>query len=102
MYVTVDEAKEYCGIYHSEKDAQLALMIDAAERHAQNFLGRDLSELLVESSDSVADLDRPLLPNVKLCILEHVAMWLKDPGGPHEASEPVLQMLHFERTGLGV
>jgi hypothetical protein len=102
MYVTTEEAKKYCGIYHAERDQQIALMIDAAERHAQNFLDHDLKESTVPSSNSPPDLDLELLPNVKLCVLEHIAMWLKDPGGKHEASPQILQMLHFERTGLGV
>lgn len=102
MYVTVAEAKEYVGIYHAEKDGQIATMIEAAERHAQNFLGHDLSESTVPSTNSPPDLDADLLPNVKLFVMEQVAQWLKDPGGQHEASDALLQMLHFERTGLGV
>jgi hypothetical protein len=102
MYVTVDEAKEYVGIYHAEKDGQITFMIEAAERHAQNFLGHDLSCSTVPSSNSPPDLDAELLPNVKVFVLEQVARWIKDPGGDHKASDDLLQMLHFERTGLGV
>lgn len=106
-YVALEETKEYCGIYYSEKDAEVALMIDAAERHVASFLGKPLSEALVDNSDdSVPDLDPELLPTVKLSILQHVAGWFEarriNSEAPLQPNEAALQMLHFERTGLGV
>jgi hypothetical protein len=102
MYVTVSELKSHVGIYFSERDDSLAILIEAAERNAQNFLGAALSDFTTDSTNSPPDLDADLLPTVKLYVLEQCAMWLKDPGGKHEASPDLLQMLHFERTGLGV
>lgn len=106
-YVLLAEAKEYLGVYYSEKDDEIAMMIEAAERHVANFLGGDLSEFLdTNACDSVPDSDPPLLPNVKLGILQHIDGWFNNRGATQaedlKPNESALQMLHFERKGLGV
>jgi hypothetical protein len=107
VYVSLDETKEYLGVYFTEKDTEITLMIEAAERHVENFLGKSLSEATVDTSgDSAADLDAELLPNVKLAILMHVAGWFNNKQVTQETAlnenPEALRILHFERTGLGV
>lgn len=107
MYVSLDEAKEYLGIYYDEKNAEVALFVDAAEAHVANFLGHALTEELLDNSgDSQPDLDRELKPNVKLAILMHVAGWFENrqvnQEAPLNSNPEALTILHFERDGLGV
>lgn len=101
-YVTVDEVKAHVGIYYTERDDVIARMIEAAERFAANFLGAPLSDFTLPSENSPPDLDAAIIPTVHLYVCEQCAQWLKDPGGKHESSPELLQMLHFERVGLGV
>lgn len=73
--VSLEEAKSYSGIYFSEKDLEVQLLIDAAEEFVAKFLNRDsLSdpELLLNATDSPPP-DSPaaeeLRPAIKLLVL---------------------------------
>lgn len=76
MYVTLIEAKDFLNVYFSEKDAQIQLMIDAAERHVAEFLNRPLTDPELTTAGDSPPPDSPgaveLLPNVKMGILYYV------------------------------
>lgn len=105
-YVQLDAMKEYLGVYFPEKDAEISEMIDAAEKHVENFLGHSLREHEKPSQDSSANIDPELEPLIRLSIKMHVKGWFEARGVNQEAplneNRQALQMLHFERTGLGV
>lgn len=106
MYVTLESVKEFIGVYYAEKDDEIAEMIDAAERHVANFLGHPLREHEIQPQDSEGDVDPQLEPLIRLSIKMHVKGWFEARGinqeAPLNVNEQALQMLHFERTGLGV
>lgn len=108
MYVTVEEAKDFLGVYYTEKDALIAQFIEAAEAHVANFLGGPLSDWQLASDNSPPDLDGgELKPNVKLGILYYVAdFWanreITVTGTIVAVNQMAENVLHFERKGLGV
>lgn len=105
-YVTLDEAKSYCNQTHDDDNALFADLIDAAERDAANFLGKPL-ECFTTSENSPPDLDRTLLPTVKVRILSMISTLYENrenvvTGTIVSENKTTEAMAHFERTGLGV
>ena len=75
-HVTVADAKSFANIYFDEKDAEVKLLVDAAEENLAQFLNRDDlldDDLLLNGGDSPAP-DSPgsaeLKPAVKLLVLQ--------------------------------
>lgn len=107
--VSLDEAKSYCNVYFSEKDTEIQLMIDAAERHVLNWLNRDDWTDLLEQVDSPVDSPAAerLFPDVKLGVLMYVDDFWQNRGigivGTTIAENPrASAVLHLYRKGLGV
>lgn len=77
MYVTLERAKSFLNVYYSEKDAEIELMIDAAERHVAEFLNRPLTDPELTTEGDSPPPDSPgaieLLPNIQMGILYYVA-----------------------------
>lgn len=107
-YIKLAEAKSFLNVYFDEKDAEIQTAIDGAEDIAAEFLGRPLSDLVLEDSPPA---DSPgaaeLRPGVKVEILRLVSeLWQNREVhviGASIANNPMhYQNLHFFRTGLGV
>jgi hypothetical protein len=107
--VTMAEAKSWSNIYFSEKDTEVQLIIDAAEKHVADFLGKpDLSDL-VEYADSPQDSPASgvLDPRAKIVVLQVFDELWQNRGivvtGTITNENPMWQRIaHFMRTGLGV
>lgn len=69
MYVSLIEAKKHLRVEIPDDDDYIALLIDAAEQWAAEFLNRPLSELLSNPGESPPSLDGHLQPAVKVGIL---------------------------------
>lgn len=108
MYVTLDEAKEYLGVYFTEKDTEIQAAIDAAERHAAKFLGCELSTLVEsDSGASPADLDGQLPENIKLALKLFVSDFFTNKtivvtGTIVAENKTAERILHPYRANLGV
>lgn len=107
--VTLEEAKSFLNVYYAEKDAEIQLMIDAAERHVLNWLNRDDWTDLLETLDSPVDspLGEGLFPDVKLGVLMYVADFWQNREvtitGTTVAENPrASAVLHLYRKQLGV
>lgn len=73
-HVPLADAKSFANIYFDEKDAEVLMLLQAAEDQLSVFLERDLSddELLLDPSSPPADSPglQPLRPAVKLLVLK--------------------------------
>lgn len=72
--VTLAEAKSYANIYFSEKDAEVEMLVAAAEEYVARFLNRDsLSDADLQVDGDSPPADSPgaeqLKPGVKLLVL---------------------------------
>lgn len=103
--VTLAEAKSWSNIYFSEKDTEVQLIIDAAEKHVADFLNKtDLSDFveLVDSPESGV-----LDARVKIVVLQVFDELWQNRGiivtGTITSENPMWQRVaHFMREGLGV
>lgn len=107
-YINLAEAKSFINVFFDEKDAEIQIMIDAAEDIASEFMNRPLSDLVVEDSPPA---DSPGAANiragVKIEILRLVSEFWQNREvnvtGTIIAQNPLhYQNLHFYRIGLGV
>lgn len=109
-HITLAEAKSYLNVYFDEKDAEIQLLIDAAEAHVLNWLNRcDFSELFVSGDSPPADSPgaEQLLPNVKIGILMYVNdLWqnreITITGTIVARNDTADRILHLYRKELGV
>lgn len=113
MYVSLEEAKQWCRVYVPDDDELLAnIIIPAAEGAVENFLGRKLSDrgeppLHVEGTTSPPDLDLQLLPTVKAGILYYVGDFYENReitalGTIVAVNKMAEGILYPFRVGLGV
>lgn len=104
-YLTLAQAKSYSNIYFSDKDADLQLLLDAAEAFVANFLNRPLSDL-VEELDSPAGTEG-LKPDVQVLVLGAFDDLWQNKGtqvvGTIISDNPTwMRALHLYRIDLGV
>lgn len=109
MYIELTEAKSFLNVYFSEKDAEITLMIEAAEAAAAQFLQRPLSELTTAGDSPPPDSPGAieLKPDVKVAVLQYVSdFWQnREVGitGTIYAKNPMAESLLYPyRTNLGV
>lgn len=67
--VSLIEAKKHLRVEIPDDDEYIALLVDAAEQHAAEFLNRPLTDLLLGDGDSPPSLDGQLQPAVKMGVL---------------------------------
>jgi gp6-like head-tail connector protein len=107
--VTLAEAKSWSNIYFSEKDAEVQLLIDAAEKHLADFLGEPDLSSFVEYADSPQDspASAVLDARAKVSVLNLFDELWQNRGimvvGTITQENPIWQRIaHFMRGGLGV
>lgn len=107
--VTLAEAKSWSNIYFAEKDLEVQLLIDAAEKHVADFLGRtDLSDFVTyDDSPQDSPASATLDPRAKVVVLQVFDELWQNRGivvtGTITSENPMWQRIaHFMRTGLGV
>lgn len=107
--VTLEEAKSWSNIYFTEKDQEVQLIIDAAEKHVADFLGRTDLQEFVTYADSPQDSpgSAVLDPRAKIVVLQVFDEFWQNRGivvtGTITSENPMWQRVaHFMRTGLGV
>lgn len=111
--VTVAEAKSWSKIYFAEEDAIVQTLIDAAEEHVADFVGRDnLDDFAIPAPiDSPPAPDSPasetLTAKVKVVVLQVFDELYQNRGvtvvGTIQTEGPMWQRIaHFCRIGLGV
>lgn len=108
-HIKLEEAKSFLNVYYTEKDAEIQLFIDAAEKDGLEFMNRcDYAGLIDEDSPPA---DSPgaaaLFPNVKVALLMQVNdYWQnREPTvtGTTVAFNPTAQnILYRYRLALGV
>lgn len=110
--VTTAEAKDYSNIYFSEKDAEVELMVAAAEEYVAKFLNREsLSdpELLLDEGSPAPDSPggERLKPAIKLLVLQQFDEYWQNRGiqivGTISTENPTwMRAAHLYRRELGV
>jgi hypothetical protein len=107
--VTLAEAKSWSAIYFTEKDVEVQLLIDAAEKHVADFLNKPDLLHLVEYADSPQDspASAVLDPRAKVVVLQVFDELWQNRGvtvvGTIQTEGPMWQRIaHMMRTGLGV
>lgn len=107
--VTLEEAKSFLNVYFDEKDLEIQLFIDAAERHVLNWLNRSDWTGLVEQLNSpvVTESDEVLFPNIKVGILMYVNDFWQNReiaviGSSVAENRRASEMLYLYRRELGV
>lgn len=106
-YVSLPEAKKHLHVEIPDDDEYIALLIDAAEQWAAEFMNRPLSDLLVAQGDSPPTIDGQLQPAVKLGVLIIVGDLYENReqivSGTTVASNGLWErILYTFRVGLGV
>lgn len=107
--VTLEEAKSWSKIYYTEADAEVQLILDAAEKHVADFLNKEDLEDFVSFDDSPQDspATAELDPRAKLVCLQVFDELWQNRGvtvvGTIQTEGPMWQRIaHFMRSGLGV
>lgn len=107
--VTLEEAKSWSNIYFTEKDTEVQLILDAAEKHVADFLNKSDLEDLVTLADSPQDspASGELDPRAKIVVLQVFDELWQNRGvtivGTNQVESPMWQRIaHFMREGLGV
>lgn len=105
--VSLIEAKKHLRVEIHDDDEYIALLIDAAEQWAAEFLNRPLSDLLLSGGVSPPSLDGELQPAVKMGVLVIVGDLYENREqivtGASVASNSLWErILYPYRVGLGV
>jgi hypothetical protein len=110
--VTTADAKSYSNIYFSEKDAEVELLVAAAEEFVAKFLNRDsLSDSELQLDPEAAAADSPgaeqLKPSIKLLVLEAFdESWqnrgIMVQGSIVQENPSWMRAAHLYRKNLGV
>jgi hypothetical protein len=110
--VTTAEAKSFSNIYFSEKDAEVEMLVAAAEEHVAKFLGRESlsdSDLLLGPDSPPADSPggEELQPGVKVLVLQAFDdMWqnrgVMVVGASVQENPAWMRAAHLYRKNLGV
>lgn len=107
--VTIEEAKSWSKIYFADSDAEVQMILAAAEKHVADFLNKNDLEDFVSFDDSPQDspASAELDPRVKLVALQVFDELWQNRGitvvGTIQTEGPMWQRIaHFMRSGLGV
>lgn len=110
--ITTAEAKSYSNIYFSEKDAEVELLVAAAEEHVAKFLNRSSlsdADLLLDPDSPPADSPgaERLKPGVKILVLQAFDdMWQNHGvmvvGSIVQENPAWMRAAHLYRKNLGV
>jgi uncharacterized phage protein (predicted DNA packaging) len=104
MIVTLDTAKAHCRVRHSADDELIEIYIAAAENRVQQFLNRDIEEILASPPD-----DSPAEPMaaIKAAVLLYVGDMYENResqvvGTTIVENPAAISLLWPHRKGLGV